>query len=87
MPSVLPACIGVNSRPFTVRQFGALMLDELDEMAHEGNSLDQSGTAPEAWPHRVWWVSISEDERVKWRIWLRKDIQVDEVGPALRRKK
>jgi hypothetical protein len=85
MPSVLPACIRVNARPFTVRQFGALMLDELDEMAHEGASLKLSGTPPEAWPHRVWWASISEAERAEWRLWLRKDIQ--EVGPALRRQK
>lgn len=87
MPSNLPACIRVNARPFTVRQFGALMLDELDEMAHEGISLNHSGTPPEAWPHRAWWASIPDAERAEWHLWLRKDIQADEVGPAFRRRK
>jgi hypothetical protein len=87
MASVLPACIRVNARPFTVRQFGALMLDELDEIAHERHPVDNSRTPPEAWPHRVWWMSISEAERAKWRLWLRTDIQADEVGPAMRGRK
>ena len=86
MPSVLPACIRVNARPFTARQSGALMLDELDAMTHEGNALPRLHAPPEAAPHRIWWASMSEPERAEWRLWLRKDIQVDEVGPVLRRR-
>lgn len=87
MPTVLPACIRANARPFTARQSGALMLDELDEMAHEGAARGHPGMPPEAGPHRAWWASISETERAEWRRWLRKDIQADELGLTPRRRK
>jgi hypothetical protein len=63
------------------------MLDELDEMAHEGAAPGYPGMPPEAATHRAWWASISEDERGEWRRWLRKDIQADELGLAPRRRK
>jgi hypothetical protein len=63
------------------------MLDELDEMAHEGAAPDDPDLPPEAGSHRAWWASISETERAEWRRWLRKDIQADELGSASRRRK
>jgi hypothetical protein len=87
MTKVLPKCIRVDARTFTHYEYAALMLDELEQIAYEGDALDHFGLPAEAGIHLGWWASLTEGQRDGWRCWLARNIQADELRDVLRRRR
>jgi hypothetical protein len=87
MSTKLPACLRPNAQPFTRVEFAALMLDEIGKMVQEGYAAHRLKIPEEAHAYSSWWSVISESERESWRQWMARDIQVDQIRPAMQRNK